>query len=51
MITTTLTSFCDWKTLVPFCLRKERNEHAFLKQTLDCRKITQKNNLCHSKQQ
>ena len=30
MITTTLISFCHWKTLVPFCLRKKRAENAFL---------------------
>ena len=27
---TTLIYFCHWKTLVPFSLRKERPENAFL---------------------
>ena len=26
---TTQVSYCHWKTLVPFCLRKERPENAF----------------------
>ena len=48
-ITTTLTSSCHWKTLVPFCLRKKRPGKAFLTLTVNYRKIVQKNKLCHSK--
>ena len=51
MITTTLISSCHCKTLVPFCLRKERPENAFLTLTLNYHKIVQKNKLCHPKQQ
>ena len=51
MITTTLISYCRWKTLVPFCLRKERPENAFLTLTVNYHKIVQKNKLCYSKQQ
>ena len=51
MITTTVTSFCHCKTLVPFCLRKKRPEKAFLTLTVNYRKILQENKLCHSKQQ
>ena len=51
MITTTLTSSCHWKTLLPFSLRKERPENAFLTLAVNYRKIVQKNKLCHSKQQ
>ena len=47
----TLVSSCHWKTLVPFCLRKERPENAFLALILNYRKIVQKYKLCHSKQQ
>ena len=46
MITTSLISSCHWKTFVPFCLRKKRRENTFLKPTVNCRKIKQKNNLC-----
>ena len=51
LITTTLISSCHWKTLVPFCLRKKRPENAFLTLIVNYRKITQKNKLCHPKQQ
>ena len=51
LITTTLISFCHWKTLVPFCLQKKRPENAFLTIIVDYRKVAQKNKLCHSKQQ
>ena len=51
MITTTLTSSCHWKTLVPFCLGKKRPENAFLTLTVNYRKIVQKNKLCHPKRQ
>ena len=43
LITTTLISFCHWKTLVPFCLWMKRPEKAFLTLTVNCRKIVQKN--------
>ena len=51
MIKITLMSSCHWKTLVPFCLRKERPEIALLTLTVNYRKIVQKNKVCHSKQQ
>ena len=51
MITTTLISSCHCKTLVPFCLRKERPENAFLTLIVNYRKIIQKNKLCYSKRQ
>ena len=44
-------SSCNWKTLVPFCLRKKRPENAFLTLTVNYRKIAQKNKLCHPKLQ
>ena len=50
MITTTLVSSCHWKTLAPISFRKRRPENASLKLTVICRKIIQKNNLCHPKQ-
>ena len=50
VITTTLTSFCHRKTLVPFCLQKKSPENAFLTLTVNYRKIIQKIKLCHSKQ-
>ena len=50
MITTALASPCHRKTLVTFCLRKKIPENAFLKLTVNYRKIVQKNKLCHSKQ-
>ena len=43
-------SSCPGKTLIHFCLRKERPENVFLKPTLNCCKTIQKNNLCHPKQ-
>ena len=43
MITTTLTSSCHWKALVPFCLQKKRPEKAFLTLTVDYRKTYKKN--------
>ena len=46
-ITTTLTFSCHWKTLVPFCLRKERPEKAVLTLAVSYRKILQRNKLCH----
>ena len=49
VITTTLICSYHWKTLVLFCLRKTRPENIFLKLTLNCRRIIQKNNLCHAK--
>ena len=51
MIKTTLMSSCHWETLVPFCLRKKRPENPLLTLTVNCRKIVQKNKLCHSTQQ
>ena len=51
MIKTTLMPFCHWKTLVPFCLQKERPENALLTLTVNYRKIVQKNKLRHSKRQ
>ena len=51
LITTTLISSYQWKTLVPFCLRKKRPENALLTLTVNYRKIVQKTKLCHSKQQ
>ena len=50
MITTTLTSSCHCKTLVPFCIQKKRPEKAFLTLTLNYRKFVQKNKLGLSKQ-
>ena len=49
MITTTLTSSCHWKTLVPFCLRNKIPENVFVTLTSNYRKIVQKK-LCYSKQ-
>ena len=51
LITTALVSSCNWKTLVPFCLRKKRPENAFLTLIVNYHKIVQKNKLCYSKQQ
>ena len=51
LIITTLIFSCDRKTLATFCLQNTRPENAFLKATVNCRKIIQKNNLCHRKQQ
>ena len=51
LITATLISSCHWKTHVPFCLRKERPENAFLTLIVNYRKIVQKDKLCYSKQQ
>ena len=51
LITTTLISFCHWKSLVPVCLQKKRPESAFLTLIVNYRKIVQKSKLCHSKQQ
>ena len=48
LITMTLISSCQWKTLVPFCLRKKRPENAFLTLIVNYQKIVQKNK---SKQQ
>ena len=48
IIKTTLISFCHWKTLLRFCLRKKRPENAFLTLIVNNRKIVQKNKLCHS---
>ena len=42
MITTTLISSCNWKTLVPFFLQKNRSENVFLKPTVNCRKSIEK---------
>ena len=50
MIITTATSYCHWKTLAPFCLRKKSPENAFLILTVNYFKIVQKNKLCYSKQ-
>ena len=44
MVTTTLTSSCHRKTLVPFCLRKKKREGTFLTLTVNYRKIAQKTN-------
>ena len=46
-----LVSSCHWKTVVTFCLRKERTEKAFLTLIVSYCKIVQKNKLCHPKQQ
>ena len=51
MITTTLTSSCYWKTLIPFYLQKKKPEKAFLTLTVNYRKTIQENKLSHSKQQ
>ena len=51
LITVTLISSCHWKTLVPFYLRKERPENAFLTLVVNYHKIVQKKKLCYSKQQ
>ena len=51
MITTTLTSSCHWKTLIPFYLQKKKPEKAFLTLTVNYRKTIQENKLSHSKQQ
>ena len=45
LITTTLISYCQWKTLVPFCLRKKRPENMFLTLIANYRKIVLKKNL------
>ena len=29
LITTTIMSSCEWKTLVPFCLPKKKSENTF----------------------
>ena len=50
MITTTLTSSCHWKTLVPFSLQPKIPENAFLTLTVNYPKIPQKTKLCYSKQ-
>ena len=50
LITTTLISFCHWKSLVTFRLRKKRPENAFLTLIVNYCKIIQKNKLCSSKQ-
>ena len=39
LITTTLKSFCHWKTLALFCLRKKRPGNAFLTLTMNYHKI------------
>ena len=44
MITTVLTSSCQWKTLVPFCSRNKIHENAFLALTVNYRQIAQKTN-------
>ena len=49
LITTTLISSCDSKTLAPFCLQKKRHENVFLTLIVNYRKIIQKNKLCYSK--
>ena len=49
LITTTLTSSCHWKTLVPFCWRKKRLENVFLTLIVNYRKIVQEKKLYHSK--
>ena len=51
LITATLISYYQRKTLVPFCLQKKRPEKAFLRLIVNYRKIVQKNKLYHSKQQ
>ena len=45
MITTALTSFCHWKTLIPFCLQKKIPENAFLTLPVHYHKIVPKNKL------
>ena len=51
LITTTLISFCDCKTLVPFSLRKKRPENGFLTLIVNYYKIVEKKKLCRSKHQ
>ena len=51
LITTTLISSCNSKTLVPFCLLKKRTENAFLTPTANYRKIVYKNKSCYPKQE
>ena len=51
MVITILIFSCHWKTIVTFCLRKKRLEKAFLTLTMNYRKIIQKHNLCHPKEQ
>ena len=38
MITTTLISYCHWKSLVLFCLQKKRHENVFLTLTVNYQK-------------
>ena len=45
LTTTTYTSSCHWRSLVPFWLRKKRPENAFLTLIVNYRKIMQKNKL------
>ena len=49
LITTTLISSCHWKTLVPFCSRKQRPENAFSTLIVNYRKSYRKKKLCYSK--
>ena len=42
MITTSLISFCHWKTFVSFCFEKKRLENVFLTLTANYCKIIQK---------
>ena len=51
LITSTLISYCNLKTLVPVSLPKKRPENASLTLSVNCHKIVQKNKLCHPKQQ
>ena len=50
MITMTLISSCQWKTLVPFCLRRKPWKNICDTNSELLQDLT-KNNLCHSKQQ
>ena len=50
-ITTTLIFSCNWKTLVPFCLREKRPENVFLTLIKNYCKIMQKKKFCHPEQQ
>ena len=50
LITTTLIYSCHCKTLVPFCLRKQRPENKLLTLIVNYHKIIQKNKSGHPKQ-
>ena len=49
LITTTLTSYCQWETLLPLCLQKKIPENAFLTVIVNYRKIVHKKNYIQNK--